>query len=75
MPLFEYECKGCGNKFEFLMRGSETPRCPSCGEERVEKCLSVFAVSVKSALPASPAAGACATCPRASGPDGCGMAH
>ena len=74
MPLFEYECTGCGNKFELLIRGSEQPRCPKCGEERVEKSLSVFAVSVKSASPARPAAD-CAACPHASAPGGCGMAH
>ena len=75
MPIFEYECKGCGNKFELLIRGSELPRCPSCGDEHVEKCLSVFAVSVKSGSPAPASDGACATCPHASGPAGCGMAH
>ena len=73
MPLFEYECKKCGNKFELLIRGSETPRCPACGGEQVEKCLSVFAVSVKSSP--APAGGACATCPHAANPAGCAMAH
>jgi putative FmdB family regulatory protein len=84
MPLFEYECQGCGNKFEVLVgvgqgpqRGSgagvpEDPQCPKCGGGRVEKCLSVFAVSVKSG---SPAAGACAACPHANSPTGCGMVH
>ncbi len=73
MPLFEYECSSCGNKFEMLIFGSEQPRCPKCGDARVEKCLSVFAVSAKPA--AAPAGGACATCPHAGGPSGCGMAH
>ena len=75
MPLFEYECTGCGNKFELLIRGSEDPRCPKCGGEHVEKCLSVFAVSVKSPSPAQPASGACAECPHASAAGGCGMVH
>ncbi len=74
MPLFEYECQGCGSKFEQLIRGSEAPRCPTCGGERVEKCLSVFAVSVKAPSPA-PSSGACATCPHAGNPAGCAMAH
>ncbi len=73
MPLFEYECTECGNKFEILVRGGEQPRCPKCGGDRVEKCLSVFAVSVKS-QPAAPAP-ACGGCPHASMPGGCGMAH
>jgi putative FmdB family regulatory protein len=75
MPLFEYECTGCGNKFELLIRGNDAPRCPACGGERVEKCLSVFAVSVKSASPPPASPGACATCPHASGRSGCGLSH
>ncbi len=74
MPLFEYECSECGSKFEMLIFGSDRPRCPQCGGGRVEKCLSVFAVSTKAA-PAAPAGGACATCPHAGGPSGCGMGH
>ncbi len=73
MPLFEYECTGCGNKFEQLIRGSERPVCPKCGGDRVEKCLSVFAVSVKSQA-AAPAP-ACGGCPHASAPGGCAMSH
>ena len=75
MPLFEYDCTGGGNKFELLIRGSELPRCPKCGGERLEKALSVFAVSVKSGSSAQPAGGACAACPHAAAPGGCGIAH
>ncbi len=75
MPLFEYECKGCGKKFELLVRGREAPRCPTCGGEQVEKCLSVFAVSVKSPSSAPAATGACAACPHAGNPGACAMAH
>lgn len=74
MPLFEYECPGCGNRFELLIRGSEQASCPKCGSLHIEKCLSTFAVSVKSA-PAQPASGGCAACPHAAAPGGCGMAH
>ncbi len=73
MPLFEYECRGCGHKFEVLIRGNEQAHCPKCGGERIEKCLSVFAVSTRASAPA-PASG-CAACPHATGPSGCGMAH
>ena len=72
MPLFEYECKACGSRFEVLVRGTEQPRCPKCGGDHLEKCLSVFAVSTKAA-PAPQSA--CAACPHAAGPAGCGMAH
>jgi putative FmdB family regulatory protein len=73
MPLFEYECTGCHHKFEVLVRGSEQPRCPACGSADIEKCLSVFAVSTRSTA-AAPAS-ACAACPHAGNPTGCGMAH
>ena len=74
MPLFEYECTGCGTKFEILIRGSEQAHCPTCGSDHLDKCLSVFAVSTKAA--SSPQAdGACAACPHAGAPGGCGMAH
>jgi putative FmdB family regulatory protein len=70
MPLFEYECHACARKFEFLQRGSETAKCPQCGTEDLEKCLSVFAVSTRSAPASQPSAGACASCPHAGG---CGV--
>lgn len=31
MPIYEYECKDCGLKFEMLVRSNEkTPVCPGC---------------------------------------------
>jgi len=41
MPLYEYACKRCHNEFELLVRGAEKPACPHCGDERLEKLLSV----------------------------------
>ncbi len=46
MPIFEYMCKGCGSKFEALVRGSEKTRCPKCHSTRLEQQLSAFAVAV-----------------------------
>jgi putative FmdB family regulatory protein len=46
MPLYEYRCPQCQNRFEILQRmgdGAEGVRCPSCGAERVERQLSTFA--------------------------------
>jgi putative FmdB family regulatory protein len=42
MPIYEYQCKKCGDSFEFLLRGQETPACPKCGAtgEDLEKLLS-----------------------------------
>ncbi len=48
MPIYEYRCQDCGNRFEILQRlgqGPEGLNCPECGEERVEKQYSTFASS------------------------------
>ena len=45
MPIYEYECRGCGHRFEALVRGSVVPACPSCQEQDLEHLLSLFAVS------------------------------
>lgn len=47
MPLYEYECRGCGHRFEALVRSSDTekPACPACQGRDLEQMLSLFAVS------------------------------
>jgi putative FmdB family regulatory protein len=71
MPLFEYECRGCGRRFEYLTRHGESPHCPACNGQELEKQLSVFAVSAPSASPAPIAAGACGRCGDPRGPGAC----
>lgn len=44
MPLFEYECRECGHRFEAFIFGSRHPACPECGSEELEKLLSSFGV-------------------------------
>ena len=50
MPIFEYECSGCGEQFEFLaLPGSaEAPTCPACQGKDLQQMLSTFAVDSKS---------------------------
>jgi putative FmdB family regulatory protein len=46
MPIFEYECLECGDPFEFFQRTVETrAACPACGTARVERTMSLCAVS------------------------------
>ncbi len=53
MPIFEYRCQSCGHSFEAILFGSETPECPKCHTEKLEKQLSTFAVSKSSGSPAA----------------------
>ena len=46
MPIFEYKCHECGQKFEELVRSSEEKVvCPECGSASPSKLLSTFAAS------------------------------
>lgn len=46
MPLYEYECQDCQNRFALLRpfsRREESATCPNCGSVHSEPVLSVFA--------------------------------
>ena len=46
MPLFEYQCNNCENKFELLQRTNDakkSPKCPICQTQDITKRLSGFA--------------------------------
>ena len=62
MPIFEYRCEACGHKFEAILFGAQTPECPQCHTEKLEKQLSVFAVSKPSSSAASSAGCGQANC-------------
>jgi putative FmdB family regulatory protein len=74
MPLFEYDCRGCGHQFEYLTRDGQSPSCPSCEGHDLQKRLSVFAVGAngESASPRREA-GPCGTCGDPRGPGSCAM--
>jgi putative FmdB family regulatory protein len=74
MPLFEYACRTCGHRFEFLTRDQQPPSCPACAGIELEKQLSVFAVSSSSSSPASEKFSApCGTCGDPRGPGACSI--
>lgn len=81
MPLYEYQCKSCSNRFELRQKFSDAPasECPECGGE-VEKMISQSGFALKgggwygdgyssSSKPATPSpcasGGSCAGCPSA----------
>ena len=44
MPIYEYECRACGHRFEQLILHANTPECPSCQSHDLERLISLFAV-------------------------------
>ncbi len=48
MPLYEYQCKKCGHRFEKIQKFSDKPvkKCPECGGG-VEQTISAPAVQFK----------------------------
>jgi putative FmdB family regulatory protein len=73
MPLFEYECRGCGKQFEYLTRQDQSPSCPACHGADLQKLLSVFAAQSDSpaksfkSMPPEP----CGSCGDPRGPGSC----
>jgi len=71
MPIFEYVCQDCGNKFEKLMRRDQDPgACPSCGQSHLKTEFSTFAAHANG----SPKASEFPSCPggMCQTPDLCG---
>lgn len=66
MPLYEYRCPSCGEKFEVLQRIGATGEglhCPRCGASGAQRVHSTFASAVGQA-PApcgAPSRAACGT--------------
>jgi putative FmdB family regulatory protein len=49
MPIYEYECRKCGHRFEFfVLPSSPIARCPSCHKTDLEQLISLSAVSSES---------------------------
>lgn len=42
MPIYEYSCEKCQNKFEEIVLGEEIINCPECGSEKVRQLMSGF---------------------------------
>lgn len=46
MPIYDYACRRCGEKFELLVLKATVEACPSCQSQDLERLLSTgFAVS------------------------------
>jgi putative FmdB family regulatory protein len=74
MPIYEYKCQDCGNRFEKLVRRAaeaDGVECPSCGQKHLTQELSVFAAHANGGGKAADMP----VCPsgRCSNPGMCGM--
>lgn len=49
MPLYEYECRACGHRFERIQKYSDpiVRKCPRCKKSKVQKQMSAPAVQFK----------------------------
>ena len=47
MPIYEYQCQECSEKFDILVRSTgdtQNLECPKCGSKEVQKAISLFGV-------------------------------
>lgn len=49
MPIYEYECKACGNRHEALQKMSDEPlvECPNCHKPELKKLISAAGFRLK----------------------------
>ena len=61
MPIFEYRCKKCGHKTEFLEKnaGKSKHVCEKCGSSDMQKVFSSFSVGQSSQNSSSCPTGTC----------------
>lgn len=50
MPLYDFRCLTCDERFEALAAPSETPGCPACDKPEVERVYTAFAGPFKVGL-------------------------
>jgi putative FmdB family regulatory protein len=73
MPIYEYSCRGCGTRFEKLLRrpaDAEELACPSCGQKHLKQEFSVFAAPAAESRANEMPMGPCAGCQN---PAACGF--
>lgn len=48
MPIYEYECAGCGGAFEVILHMGGVPAsCPTCGSHECRKLIAAPAIHLK----------------------------
>lgn len=60
MPIYEYKCRNCENRFEQLVfKSTEKIACPVCGSDEAEKYVSTFSSNAFAGESASCNTGSC----------------
>ena len=47
MPIYEYRCDECDERFELFLRSTTkraSPKCPKCGSSQIRKAISLFGI-------------------------------
>ncbi len=49
MPIYEYQCKACGQNHEAIQKMSDEPltQCPKCGKFELQKIISAAGFRLK----------------------------
>ena len=45
MPIYQYDCAGCGRRVEVFFRSpnaTQSPECPECGSKKLTRLMSAF---------------------------------
>jgi putative FmdB family regulatory protein len=52
MPIYEYRCEACGERFEEYLNASTAPPppCTACGSDKVERLWSSFGTEWKPSI-------------------------
>ena len=48
MPIYDYQCRKCGEEFELLILKNTVAACPACQSQDLEQLVSGFSVSSES---------------------------
>lgn len=64
MPIYEFECQLCDERFELLTSISRMneAKCPKCGSDEVVRVMSTFASHTSGGSSCSHGSGGCASC-------------
>jgi putative FmdB family regulatory protein len=58
VPIYEYRCRACGDRFEKLVYGQAAVACPQCASGEVTRTLSLFGFKSGSTFASSAGGGA-----------------